>query len=138
VPDKYYVDTSIWIDLYEDRKGYNSEPLGYYAAKLFGMIKAKGGKVIVSDYLLRELERHYPLQEINQMLMPFAKNIERIIVTKEMLAEAKDIGKSRNVPKGDAFHAMMAKKHRLVLVTRDNHFRKLSDISDYYRPEDII
>ena len=26
--NKYYLDTSIWIDVYEDRKGYNNEPLG--------------------------------------------------------------------------------------------------------------
>jgi len=31
---KFYLDTSIWIDIYEDRKGYNSEPLGNYGFKL--------------------------------------------------------------------------------------------------------
>lgn len=39
--EKYYVDTSVWIDLYEDRKGYNKEPLGDFALKLFSYIKAK-------------------------------------------------------------------------------------------------
>ena len=47
--EKYYIDTSIWMDLLEDRKGYNHQPLGDYALKLFTFIKAKKYKLIISD-----------------------------------------------------------------------------------------
>lgn len=31
--ERYFIDTSIWIDFYEDRIGYKDEPLGDYAFK---------------------------------------------------------------------------------------------------------
>jgi len=36
---------------------------------------------------------------------------------------------NRNVPRGDALHAIIARDHKLILITRDNHFKKLEDIS---------
>lgn len=136
--EKYYNDTSIWIDLYEDRKGYNEEPLGDFAWKLLGFIKAKKSKLIITDILIRELEMNYSVEEINGMMKPFGDIIEKIIVTKQQRDEAKKIAEERNVPPGDALHAIMARDHNLILVTRDNHFRKLQDICKSYKPEEII
>ena len=59
--EKYYIDTSIWIDLYEDRKGYQDEPLGEYALKLLSFIKANKADLFISDMLIRELEGYYSL-----------------------------------------------------------------------------
>ena len=63
--ERYYVDTSIWMDLLEDRKGFNGELLGVYALKLFAMIKAKNHKLVLSDLLIKELKSNYSLQKIN-------------------------------------------------------------------------
>jgi len=60
--NRYYVDTSIWMDLYEDRKGFNNELLGEFALKLFSLIKAKQYKLIISDLLIKELEMNYLLR----------------------------------------------------------------------------
>ncbi|MFH1849987.1 MAG: hypothetical protein ABH879_07455 [archaeon] len=49
---RYMIDTCFWVDLKEDRKGYNSEPLGEYALKLLSVIKAD--VIVVSDILIRE------------------------------------------------------------------------------------
>lgn len=138
MPDKYYVDTSIWIDIYEDRKGYAGEPLGDYALKLFSILKAKGMMLVITDILLRELESFYTIAEVNGMMKPFEKIIEKIISTKAQRDEAKRIAQERQIPPGDALHAIIARDHKLILVTRDNDFRKLQDISKYYKPEDII
>jgi len=135
---KYYIDTSIWIDLYENRKGYNDEPLGDFALKLFSLIKAKKNKLIITDILIRELEMSYSLEEINGMVKPFEKIIEKVIATTEQRDESKKIAEERSLPPGDVLHAIIARDHNLILITRDKHFRRLEDISKNYKPEDII
>ncbi len=136
--EKFYVDTSIWMDLLEDRKGYNNEPLGEYALKLFSLIKAKKNTLIITDLLIRELESNYSMEEINGMVLPFQKIIEKIFVTKEQRDEAKRIGQERNLPPGDALHAIIARDHKLIMITRDKHFRQLEDIAKHYKPEELI
>ena len=135
---RYYVDTSIWVDIYEDRKGHNQEPLGDFALRLFGFIRANKYKLIITDLLIRELEMNYSMPEINGMMKPFEKIIEKIIATKKQRDEAKKIGEEKDVPSGDVLHAIIARDHNLTLITRDNHFRKLRDIAEYHKPEDII
>ena len=136
--NKYYLDTSIWIDIYEDRKGYNQEPLGDFAWKLLALIKAKKYKLVISDLLIRELEMNYSIQEINGMMKLFEDIIEKVTVTKEQRDEAKKIAEERDIPKGDILHAIIARDHELTLITRDKHFKQLEDISKYKKPEDII
>lgn len=136
--EKYYVDTSIWMDLLEDRKGYNDEPLGDYALKLFAIIKAKKHKLVVSDLLIRELESNYSIEQINGMVLPFQKIMEKVFVTKEQRDEAKKIAEERNLPPGDVLHAIVARDNKYILVTRDKHFKQLGDIIKHYQPEKII
>ncbi len=136
--EKYYIDTSIWMDLYEDRKGYNNEPLGEYALKLFSLIKAKNKTLAITDLLVRELEMNYSIAEINGMMKPFEAIIEKIIASKKQREEAMKIAKERNVPPGDVLHAIIARDSKLVLITRDNDFRKLEDISKHYKPEELL
>ena len=135
---RYYVDTSIWIDLVEDRKGYNDEPLGTYALKLFAMIKAKKHKMVVSDLLVRELESKYSMEEINGMILPFQKIMEKVFVTREQRDEAKKIAEERNLPPGDVLHAIVARNNNYIMITRDKHFRELEDITKHSKPEGII
>ncbi len=134
----YYLDTSIWMDIYEDRKGYNQEPLGDFAWKLLSLIKAKKEKLVISDLLIIELEMNYSIEKINGMIKLFEDVIEKVIVRPKQRDEAKKIAKERNIPPGDALHAIIARDNKLILVTRDNHFKKLEDISRYYKPEDLI
>lgn len=136
--EKYYVDTTIWIDLYEDRKGYNNEPLGDFALKLFSLIKGRNAILVISNVLIRELERKCSMNEIKGMMKPFEKNIEKIIATKEQYEESKKISLERDLPLGDALQAILARDNKLILITRDKHFIKLKDITSYYKPEEII
>ncbi len=137
MPQKYYVDTSIWIDLYEDRKGYNLEPLGDFALKLFYLIRIKNNILIITDLLIEELEIYYSMEEIRGMIKPFEDILEKILVTKEQRNEAKRIAQKRNLPPGDVLHAIVARDYKLVLITRDKHFKQLADISKHYKPEEI-
>ena len=136
--EEYTIDTSIWVDLYEDRKGYNNEPLGDYAFKLLVKIKAKESAIVLTDFLIRELETIYSVAEINGMFKPFEKIIKKIIATEKQWEEAKKIAKERDVPAGDALHVIIARDNNFILVTRDRHFRELEDISKHYKPEELI
>jgi predicted nucleic acid-binding protein len=136
--EKYIIDTSIWVDIYEDRKGFNNEPLGDYALKLLTKIKAKQDIIVLTDLLVRELESNYSIPEINGMFKPFEKIIQKAIATKEQRDEAKKLAEERDVPKGDALHAILARDLNIILVTRDRHFKQLEDISKHYKPEEII
>ena len=135
---KYLIDSSIWIDLYENRNGYTKEPLGDFAWKLFSLIKANKNKIVISDLLFAELSVYYSDGQLRGMFTPFKDIIERIFVKAEQKHEAEKIAISRNIPKGDVLHAIMARENNLILITRDNHFRKLEDISKHYKPEEII
>jgi len=132
------IDTSIWIDVYEDRKGFNGEPLGEYGLKLLSDILARKDKIIISEILIDELSGRYSLSHILGMLKPFEDIIEKIIPTEEEKKIAKKISIERELPLGDALHAIIARDNNAILITRDKHFRKLEDISSHYRPEEII
>lgn len=135
---RYYLDTSIWMDMYEDRKDFNGLPLGNFALKLFILIKTSKDKLIITDILIKELEMYYSIEEINGMVKLYDDVIEKITATKEQQDEARDLAANRDVPLGDVLHAVIARDNNLILITRDKHFRRLMDISDYYKPEEII
>ncbi|MBI3026644.1 hypothetical protein HYY70_00890 [Candidatus Woesearchaeota archaeon] len=80
--EEYIIDTSIWVDIYEDRKGYNNEPLGDYAFNLLAKIKAKESAIVLTDFLIKELETLYSVAEINGMFKPFEKIIKRLLQQK--------------------------------------------------------
>ena len=54
-----------------------------------------------------------------------------------MTEEAKKIATERNIPVGDALHAIIARDNNLVLVTRDKHFENIEDISKHFKPEEL-
>jgi predicted nucleic acid-binding protein len=134
----FLIDTCIWVDLYEDRKGYQKEPLADYAFKLFCNIKASEDKIVITDLTIRELEMTYSIEEIKGMMKPFEDMIENLISSKQQREEAKRIAQLKEVPKGDALHAIIARDNNLILITRDKHFNKLTNISLSYKPEEII
>lgn len=136
--EKYLIDTSIWVDLYEDRKGYQNEPLGDFAFKLFSMIKAKQNKIVITDLTIRELETNYSIEEINGMMKLFENVLEKLVASEEQRDEAKKLAERKKVPKGDALHAIIARDNKFILVSRDKHFRELTDVSECHKPEDII
>ncbi len=135
---RYLIDTSIWIDLREDRKGYNGEPLGEYAIKFLLKVRLEKSRIIVTDHLYEELGSLYNLSEIRSIFPIFQDILVKVIVSENQKQEAEIEAKERNVPKGDVLFAIVARDNELILVTRDNHFKKLKDISKYYKPEQLI
>jgi predicted nucleic acid-binding protein len=136
--NKYYIDASIWMDLIEERFGYQNEPLWLYANNLFTFIKLNNYTLIISDVLIIELSTKYSVQQINGMMKPFEKNLIKIIISEKQKEEAKIISKERNLPLGDVLHAIIARDNKAILITRDKHFKELKDIYPHFKPEEII
>ena len=135
--EKYYLDTSIWMDYYEDRTD-PSKDIGEFAFKLLCKLLASKSKIIVSTFLLRELETAYPLDQIRGLTFSFEELMEKVDVSDEQREEAKKIAEERNLPKGDVIHAILARDHNAIMVSRDKHFQLLKDICEVMKPEEII
>ena len=134
---KFYIDTAIWMDYYEDRKD-PSKNLGEFAFKLLCALLASKSIIVVSSFLLRELEVAYSIDQIRGLTLPFESLMERVVVLDQQRNEATSISKERNLPKGDALHAILARDAGAILVTRDKHFQSLTDICEVVKPEELI
>jgi len=120
--EKYYLDTSIWMDYYEDRTD-PSKDIGKFAFRLLCKLLALKKKIVVSTFLLRELESAYSLDKIRGLTHPFEKLMEKVDVSDNHREEAKKIAEERGIPKGDVIHAILAREHKAILVSRDKHWR---------------
>ena len=134
----YYLDTSIWLDFFENRNEPNF-PKGDLAHVLLSAIIDNDDKIIYSDITLLELiEIGYQIQEIRELF----KRIKPILIfvksTEKEARRAKDLSEKRDVPKKDALHALIARDNKSILVTFDNHFKNLLDIIKPKKPQDII
>ena len=133
--ERFYFDTSIWLDIYEKRD-YNGE----VALKLIKKIIEEDSKILYSDIHVIELKNlGYSFNDINK-IFKIAKpnNILRVHIYEEQKEEAKRISLTRNVPKRDALHSILARDNEAQLITRDNHFQKIVDITKPQKPEEII
>ena len=137
---KYYLDTCIWRDFYEDRFGRSGKPLGSYASKLFIKIIRKKNKILFSEVIIRELKRDYDTREIKDMLnlLFLSSVLVKVEIKEKDFTEAKKLVKEKHVPLGDALNAILARNNGAVLVTQDEHYLKLSHICKPVKPEHVI
>jgi len=136
--EKYYLDTSIWLDFFENRNEPNL-PKGDWAHKLLSKITEDNDKVIYSDAVTDEMmELGYNEQEIENLLEPLKACLVFVEFTKKQFRKAKDLSAKRDVPLLDALHALIARDNKCIMVTRDAHFKKLLDIIKPKKPEGII
>lgn len=133
--EEFYFDTSIWIDFHEKR-GKNGES----AFKLIKKIINEDLKIAYSDLNIKEFKNlGYSQEEINSLLsIAKPNNIKRVHIYREQLEEAKELAILKDVPKNDALQAILARDNNLQLISRDEHFEKLKDITRANKPEDFI
>lgn len=136
--EKYYFDTSIWLDFFENRSEPNL-PKGAWAHKLLNKITEEDNKIIYSDMVILEFGASgYQPHEIEKLFEKIKPILVFVESTEKQAGKAKDLSLKRSIPKGDALHAILARDNKAVLVTLDNHFKKLLDIAKPNRPQDII
>jgi len=136
---KYYLDTSIWRDYYENRSD-RFRPLGEWALKLINYIIENKDFILYSDLVVRELKVKYSEEEINKIFAVIYKRnlLLKVVISSSQVKEAAILCKKRNVAFGDALHAILARDNKAIMVTRDKHFFELVDITEIKRPEDLI
>jgi len=136
---KYYLDTAIWRDYYENRSD-NLRPLGEWALELLRMIKENRETVLYSDLVVHELSKDFGKEKIEEIFKIIANErlLEKIEPTDEQIKEAIKISKILNIPSADCLHTIMARDSSAVMITRDVHFEQLRFIADIKKPEELI
>ena len=139
--EKYFIDTCVWRDFYENRKSKTGRKLGKEAANLFMKIIKNKKIIIYSESLIWELKKDYKKEEIESMLkfLFLLKILRRIEITKDEYKEAKQLSSERNIPFVDCLNAIQSRNHQTQMVSQDKHFiQDLMDITKTKRPKEII
>src|SRR3989338_2738312 len=134
---RYYFDTSIWLDLFENR---DEEHLlkGKHVWALMKKILAEDSLIIYSDIIVEELHDFgYPPYKIEALFQPFQRILLFVYANENQKWKANDLCKKRNIPPYDALHALIARENNAIMVTRDHDFQLLLDIIIPKRPEEL-
>ncbi|MBI4450527.1 type II toxin-antitoxin system VapC family toxin [Candidatus Woesearchaeota archaeon] len=135
---RYYLDTSIWRDFFEERDEPNF-PKTTIAHQLLVKTVLNDCHIIVSDMVVCELESAgYAQAEVENLFAPLKPVLLFVEATEKQVGKAKDLAAKRDVPKGDALHALIARDQKAVLVTYDGDFQKLLDIAKAKTPRELI
>jgi predicted nucleic acid-binding protein len=137
---KFYLDTSIWRDYFEDRRD-GIRPLGEFAFRFLKECEKKGIPIIVSDAVIIELEARISKERVKEIFSSFRGILRMVAANQAQISEAKKEWENRNkaLPFKDVLHAIIARDNDAVLVARDNHFFDLlNSIAEVEKPEDIM
>ena len=134
---RYYLDTCIWRDYFENRSD-KYRPLGEWAFKLLKLATEQRINIVYSKIVINELYQKYTNQEISNIFEIIEPLLIKVKITPENLKEMKLISKRRSLPKHDVLHAILARNSNALLITRDKHFEQLSDICIFKKPEELI
>ena len=133
--EEFYLDTSIWLDYYEER-GKN----GKMALKLIQKLVNENKIILYSDVVVRELKKlGYSHEEVYEMFrIAKPSNIRKVHLYKEYVNEANRIASDKDVPLADVLHAILSRENNAHLISRDYDFDKLRNIAIAKLPEDFI
>ncbi|MAE13608.1 hypothetical protein CMO92_03505 [Candidatus Woesearchaeota archaeon] len=137
--NRYYLDTCIWRDYYENRED-RFRPLGQWAFEFFRMVKETESRVLTSDLIVDELSKAYNQTEILKIFKILSDEalLENVKTQKKQVDEAARLKRERKSPFGDLLHAILARDNGAILITRDKHFVEFEDIVSIRKPEDLI
>lgn len=136
--EKYYLDTCIWRDYFENRSD-KFRPLGEWAFSLIKKIIQEFNLIIYSDLVEEELLTVFDEKEVKNIISIVPEQILVKIKTKpEQLKEAIKTGKELKIPVKDALHAILARDNNSTLISRDKHFYELAEQVTIKKPEDLI
>ena len=133
--ENYYLDTSIWLDIYEKR-GENGEE----AIELVKWIIKRKSLIFFSDFTIKEFKGlGFFATEIVDILSAIKPDyLRKAHVFKEQLELARKLASKRNIPLIDTIHAVIARDNQLCLISRDQHFNRLRDITKVKSPKEIL
>ena len=132
---KFYLDTNIWIDYFENRSD-GLRPLGEFAFQFLKKVVETNSVIYYSDLVKTELNKVLTKKVIDPKFNDIP-NLVYVEFTKEDYFFAKKIVSSFNIHFTDAFHAAIASRLGAVLITRDKHFDYL-DFIEVKKPEEVL
>ncbi len=136
--EKYYLDSCIWIDYFENRSD-RFRPLGDWAFSLIKKIIRESNLIIYSDLVEEELLKYFDDIRIKEIISIIPQQLLIKIETKtEQLEEAIKISKRLKIPVKDILHAILARDNDATLISRDKHFYELAKQVTIKKPEDLL
>ena len=134
---RFYLDTSIWRDYFEDRRD-SLRPLGEFAFRFLKNCGNHRCEVLYSCLVVQELRSFYSEEAIKGIFLPFINFLKEVPISGKQISEAGKISFSvQGTHIKDALHAILARDNEAVMVTRDRHFDALADFVEVAKPEDI-
>ncbi len=134
---RFYLDTAIWRDYFEDRKD-NIRPLGEFAFQFLRNCDKNDCTVLYSETVVHELKRDYSDEKIKQIFSSFEHFLKFVPISNEQYLEAKKLAKVKiESHESDILHSILARDNNAVLVTRDFHFNTLQDVVEIKLPEEV-
>ncbi len=133
---KIYVDTNVYMDLFEGRKD-KFRDLGEFALNVFRRVREGQYCLVISDWVIEEFKKFRDPKEIEGLLDGLKKeHLVRITTTSEDKREARRLS-SNNFP--DALHVVLAKKSNcFYLVTRNiQDFAEFQKYIEIAIPEEL-
>lgn len=138
MPKKFYIDTSIWRDYFEDRND-GIKPLGEFAFQFLKKCLKEKSQIIFSDIVLKELKGYFSEEQIKTMLGRFFEIIVETKLTQKQAEESlqllKKFGKKSHL--ADITHAIIARDFKAAVVSRDRHFFALDFVETKF-PEELL
>lgn len=137
---RYYVDTSIWRDLLEDRRD-NIRPLSEFAFQFIQKVFKEKHTIVFSKETEFELCKRFRKATIYDLILGRLIKEKLVLYTEASEAqskEAKSLSLKTKIPFPDVLHVIMARDFSAIVVTRDRHFEELTHIAEIKTPEEII
>lgn len=136
---RYYLDTSIWRDYWEDRRD-KMRPLGEFAFNFLTKCVQEGHLIIISAAVYDELLRRFGKDAVSNMLSMIAEAgiLQEVPITYNETREARKLTRSLHVGFYDALHAVVARDNDAIIITRDAHFNDLNFICAAREPEELL
>ena len=136
---KYYFDTSIWRDYFENRSD-RLRPLGEWAFELIRQIGEDKGIILYSQLVIDELRKGWSQEKIDKCFGMFRSEglLVKVEPTDLQKKESLFIAQKKKVPRADALHAIIARDEKAVMVARDHHFIDLDYVTEHKKPEELI
>jgi predicted nucleic acid-binding protein len=123
---KFYLDTNIWLDYFENRSS-GLIPLGEFAFQFLKSCLSNECEIYYSDFVIKELRKKLTIGEVEELFKIIKDKLLFVETNPVDLKEARIICKN-SLHFADAIHLVLAKKADCVLITRDKHFDNTSFI----------
>ena len=133
---KFYLDTNIWLDYFENRSDGLS-PLGEFAFQFLKNCITFNCKIYYSNFILFELKNKLSENDFFKNVDFIKENLVFIESTKDDWNKAQNLNENITLHSADALHLILAKNNDCILITRDKHF-DFVDLIEIKKPEEVV